>query len=408
MSSFSWLDYAEADRRAAMDVIDLFREQETVDELGIGSVRDTFSDLLFPSTSAIQTRARYFLIIPWIYQRLEKSKVESALVADRARSAELALIDALLESEDAEQGGIIGARAKRSLKRLPSMVYWQGLGRLGIRRFPGGRDQYHRSLDAYYARTSGTITNDDGEVIEYGKTRNWDNRMPSAPAGFPRTCSLSLTSDEAKYLRDRIRYASPTSLFAVILDGPAPADDAAFPWDHARALQMPSVTDRHLRHARNFSESMHGAALLYNLILSDKLGYRELIETDRQALSAWVELIREALPRLLDWDVADFWQLVLSVNGRIPIPTRAFIDTWLGFVRGPHVESVAEYPAARDWISDRERLLKRGLARVNGGRPLELFHETGAAGTRQLDYRWKATARRMTLDIQEGISRGNA
>jgi hypothetical protein len=57
-------------------------------------------------------------------------------------------------------------------------------------------------------------------------------------------------------------------------------------------------------------------------------------------------------------------------------------------------------------IMERERQLKRGLARVDGGRPLELFQ--GAAGNRQIDYRWKATARRMILDIQEGLARGTA
>lgn len=406
MSSFSWLDYAEADRRAAMDVIDLFREQETVDELGVGSVRDTFSDILFPGTSAIQTRARYFLIIPWIYQRIEKAKVESALLADRARRDEIALIDALLEAEDAEQGGIIGARARRSLKRLPSMVYWQGLGRLGIRRFPGGRDQYHRSLDGYYGRTSTTVRNDDGEAIEYGNVRNWDNRMPAAPAGFPKICSLSLTRDEAEYLRDRVRHASPLSLFAVMIDGPTPAEDAEFPWDHAASLELPGATARHLRHARNFSEAMHGAALLYNLILAELLAKQEWIDTYREALATWVGVIEDGWPRLLEWDIRDFWELVVTTNGRIPIPTRSFIDGWLAFVRDSRIESVAHDSRARGMIIERERQLKRGLARVDGGRALELFQ--GAAGNRQIDYRWKATARRMLLDIQEGLARGTA
>jgi hypothetical protein len=34
-SSFSWLDFSEKDRRTALDVISLFGERETVDELGV-------------------------------------------------------------------------------------------------------------------------------------------------------------------------------------------------------------------------------------------------------------------------------------------------------------------------------------------------------------------------------------
>ena len=63
MSAFVWLDYSERERRKMLDVVDLFREHDTRDELGIGSVRDAFADMLFPGTSTIMTRARYFLLV---------------------------------------------------------------------------------------------------------------------------------------------------------------------------------------------------------------------------------------------------------------------------------------------------------------------------------------------------------
>jgi hypothetical protein len=73
-SSFAWLDTSERDKRRALDVIDLFQQKETVDELGLGSVRDTIADILAPGTSTIQTRARYFFFIAWIYRNLERSR----------------------------------------------------------------------------------------------------------------------------------------------------------------------------------------------------------------------------------------------------------------------------------------------------------------------------------------------
>ena len=404
MSSFSWLDYAESDRRAAMDVIDLFRERETVDELGIGSVRDTFSDMLFPGTSAIQTRARYFLIIPWIYLRLERAKVESALVADRARRDELALIETLEASDDRD--GIIGVRAKKSLKRLPSMVYWQGLGRLGIRAYPGSRDQYHRSLDSFYSRSSGTIRNDDGELIEYGKVRNWDKLLPAPPAGFPRQCSLTLTGPEAGYLSERIRHAAPHSLFVHLIDCSFESADVAFPWEHHGAAALPPIAAQQLRHARNFSEAFHGAALLYNLILSELAQRADWTEEYRARLAAWAGMIQESRDRLAAWNIDEFWRVVGGANARVPVPTRTFVDAWLAFVRGDRVAAVARDRGARELIARRERMLKRTLARVDGGRALELFQ--GAAGARQIDYRWTATVRRMLADIREGLARDDA
>src|SRR5665213_2464722 len=131
-----------------LDVVDLFREHETRDELGIGSVRDALADLLFPGTSTIMTRARYFLLVPWMYLQQEKSRISSAQIAARARRAEISLVDAIERSDDKLFN--IGKVAKDTLKRLPSSVYWQGLSVWGIRSFKGAQVQYHRSLDGYY------------------------------------------------------------------------------------------------------------------------------------------------------------------------------------------------------------------------------------------------------------------
>src|SRR5690242_7217552 len=142
-SMFTWVDFAEDDRRKMSDVIALFREQETRDELGLGGIRDTFADLLFPATSTIQTRARYFLFIPWIYQDLERRRTVPGDVERLARRDEIRLIQAL--KKGGETDGIIGTLAEDRLARLPSSIYWAGLGRLRIRRFPGSQEQYHRA-----------------------------------------------------------------------------------------------------------------------------------------------------------------------------------------------------------------------------------------------------------------------
>lgn len=404
MSSFSWLDYAESDRRAALDVIDLFRDKDTRDELGIATVRDTFSDILFPGTSAIQTRARYFLIIPWVYRRLERSKVESAEVANRARKDELSLIEVLLSSEDSE--GTLGRRARKSLKRLPSTVYWQGLGRLGIRTFRGGRDQYHRSLNRFNARCGGTVRNDDGEIVESGRIRNWDVGLPPQPDGFPRICSLALTHREAHYLRERITHAAPRSLLSFLVNDDDGASDVDYPWDHPLADHFPENITIPLRHARNFSEVMYGANLLYNLILAELRSDEDAQKEYRQLLDDWRALIIGNRETYAEWDLSRFWETVIQGGGRIPPKTRAFVNDWLGLIRENLDVELAASERARTMIRDRERDLKRGLARVDGGRALEIWG--GAAGTRRMDFRWNAVAKRIVKDIHEGVGRTDA
>ena len=136
-STFTWLDYSEHERRKMLDVIDLFGEKTTRDELGLGGVRDAFADLLFPGTSTIQTVAKYFLLIPWVYQSLEQKHTSSAKMPLRARKAEIELARALEAS--GETDGVIGRIAKEKLQRLPSSVYWQGLNKWGIRVFGGSQ-----------------------------------------------------------------------------------------------------------------------------------------------------------------------------------------------------------------------------------------------------------------------------
>ena len=100
-STFGWLDSSEDERRAVLELVSALNEPGTLDELGIGSIRDTIADALFPGTSTIQTRARYFLFIPWILQMVEGSSARRA--EERTRQLQLQLCDALDKSHGPNQ-----------------------------------------------------------------------------------------------------------------------------------------------------------------------------------------------------------------------------------------------------------------------------------------------------------------
>jgi len=68
-STLSWLDTSAEEQRRVRELIALYTQSESRDELGVGQIRDAFADGLFPGTSTIHTRARYFLFIPWLYQQ---------------------------------------------------------------------------------------------------------------------------------------------------------------------------------------------------------------------------------------------------------------------------------------------------------------------------------------------------
>ena len=78
-STLAWLDHDAEARDRTRRILALFQEEGTRDQLGLGGIRDSLSDLLFPGTSTIQTRLRYFLLVPWVYERLEEDAVPAMI-----------------------------------------------------------------------------------------------------------------------------------------------------------------------------------------------------------------------------------------------------------------------------------------------------------------------------------------
>jgi len=154
-SRLTWIDHDSQARERSLRILALGREKESRDELGIGGIRDSIADQLFPGTSTIQTRLRYMLFVPWIYRALEERRVSPARFADEAKRAEISLIDPLLANDD--DSGVFGRLAGGGLKRLPSSIYWAGLGRWGIRLLDISRDDYHQSINSLYSRKTNAI-----------------------------------------------------------------------------------------------------------------------------------------------------------------------------------------------------------------------------------------------------------
>jgi hypothetical protein len=399
MSSITWLDFNDADRQRALDVLDLFREKGTVDELGIGTVRDSLADILFPGTSTIMTRIRYYFFIPWIYQKLERKKVASAEIGQLGRRDEIKLIDALRTGPDT--AGLIGLEAGKDLKRVPSTTYWQGLHVLGFRRFPGSRDAYHRSLDRFHRDGGDVIRGDDGQVVVGGRRFNWDPAMPQSPTGFPTGATFALTPQEADYFKERVLGAAPASFFAQLLIRLDEFEDGDLPWDEPAAKELVGQAAEDLRHARNFSDAMHGAALTYNLMLAEKQKAAERRAEYGSRIDDWAANVQLRRSALASWDRAAFWATVEQAGRPIRPLTRAFIDAWLDAVIDGDPNAVVRDASMRDRIRKRERQLKGPLARLENDRALERWG--GASSAEALDFRWNRPTRSFLRDLKAAL-----
>src|SRR4051812_12178557 len=109
-STFSWLDYNDEETRKARELYAAI-DSESVDALGLGSLRDGFANLMFPGTSTIQTRVRYFVLVAYAAQATAKTKPRDAQQFDkRFKKAELDTM-ASLKSVRSNGTGVIGAVA---------------------------------------------------------------------------------------------------------------------------------------------------------------------------------------------------------------------------------------------------------------------------------------------------------
>jgi hypothetical protein len=402
-STLTWLDHSESDRKRVLEAIDRFKETDTRDELGLGAIRDGFADVFFPGTSTIQTRARYFLFVPWVYASLARKRVDSATIALRARKEETRVRDALVQSDDNE--GTIGALVGAALKRLPSNVYWSGLGVWHIRLFPGSQDDFHRYFDRL--DESEGARDDDGDLVNGARRRPWHAHLPNPPADFPVSASFRLTYEEAHYLAERICFSAPRSLLAFLVQR-ARTLDAPYPWAHPQLGEFPQAVQHALGQARLLAEGMHGAALLYNLMLAEEFPVADsrdrLVEGYRLELTDWCDELASRRDAFEAWDLNAFWTYVKQIC-RVSSATERFVNSWLSLRPWDSAERAIYLASARALIRDRERQLKRSRARLGNARALELWG--GESGTARLQYRWPP-AQRLLRDILEGLRGDNA
>ena len=398
-ATLTWLDLTASDRDKMRRVLDLFHEQGTIDEMGLGSLRDAFSDALFPGTSTIQTRLRYALFIPWMYQQLEARRTNAGDIAARSRTEEIQLIAPLKQNEDSD--GTIGGRAHDSLARLPSSVYWTALVRWGIFRHQQSQGWYHANFDRLSNGSDGALATDDPGVVQ-SRRSNWHPRLPAPTPVFPSGASFALTRDEADFLRGRLEENCGGTLLAWLARvGSDAPEDGCF-WDDRAASQASEEIRNTIELARRFSLHVEGIPLLYNLLLAERLhfdhgGDDEPVDRYRAELSEWAT--READEE--DYDPAPLWAFAACRGARVPALQHRFVESWSKRITEIPPIQVIEDQSLRALIANREQQLKGKRARlVNTGRLLDW---NGRVGVGRMDFRWHRV-RQLLLDLQQGLS----
>ena len=396
----AWLDYSQADQRRAREIVAMFSQRESRDELGLGGIRDALSDTLFPGTSVVLTRARYFLFVPWLFREGARRGHAGPRLASWVEGRERELIGALRAGGDHE--GLIGRVVGPSVQLLPSSIYWNSLRRFGILRHDGTRAQVAG------LRQVARPAEDATEFLERSDAV-WNPSIPRAPHGFfdLKQCDFALTRDEATWLAERIVDAAPDTLLQfLVLRGSRPSADSRYAWDDPDASEATGHVGEALDEARRFSTAMHGAALLYNVLLAERAeelglnGQGDLRDDFAGRLDDWRRDIEAS--DVGAWNLDRLWALVVKQGGSVSARTRSFVSSWVALAQRPTGQTLADDVGARTLVEEREFHQKGSQARLRNDRLIRQWG--GASGTARLNFRWPFI-RRLLEDIADGRER---
>ena len=279
-----WVDFTEEERGRALDVLNLFKEQGTLDELGTGAVRDAFANFFFPGTSTVQTRAKYFLLVPYILREAAQGGYGNTVPQikkniDRAeRRCALQLL-----KKNGKNAGVIGSRNLPSkwVARTPLSIYWSGIRTWGIFKENMSVDAYlklslinHAAKTQHLGNRSDDMEENEGDDWDAGNALSislWNLPVRELSEDWMEEADITLTADEALFLKECILTALPDSLLAFLLK--REMDILPFDNDFAALTEglrgiVPDDMGKRMQMACDFNELLVPLRVRYNLILS--------------------------------------------------------------------------------------------------------------------------------------------
>ena len=282
-----WIDFSKEDRDKVFDVISLLQEQGAVDELGIGQARDGFANFFFPGTSTVQTRAKYFLIIPYVLQEAVTGKYGNN-VQDIIRRIDENEKDCGVRlyrkyAENPIGVGIIGARVLpvNWVARKPSSIYWNGIRTYGIslQESMSITDIVKLSVYSRKQNKDNLLGNrnddaDEGDKDDRDAGRTEAVRFFDLPENVPEnwrdSLDIELTASEAAFLRDKILKSVPNTLLSWLLKNNI--DVVQYETFEMMVADIQDKVLEELNHmmqlACKFNRLVYAARVRYNIILS--------------------------------------------------------------------------------------------------------------------------------------------
>ena len=387
----------------ANKVMKLLQGQGAIDELGLGRIRDAFSNDMFPGMSTLQTHAKYFLLMPALYAWLERTPISDTREARlKVRENEMALTGRLVEGSPEGTSGIIGADTLKScagyVKYDPAYVYQAGMETYGL--VPRGGNIYatlvERSVvfrNAAKKQTGNDETGDDSDDLTGNRQvfrtccENYDFRSRQP-------LNIALSYKEADFLKRQIELHTQGSLLCFLLESGLYEVATDYLFDDLDKCLWGNVPDRLLRTyilARRFSRF---AFLL-------RLRYAMLYDVAVNALNA-AEEVSAMFHRTLEEFADEFTPESIEEIVRYVSPKVSEVTCRTFIIKSADLIAEKNFDELDRLITLREKSIK-GIKRsklinagdMQQGKPFEI--------QAMMTYRWNSIVRTVLKEIKEAL-----
>lgn len=398
-SQLGWVDFSAEDRDRVKHALKQLSEPGTLDELGIGGLRDGFADLMFPGFSTLQTRAKYFITVPRIirdYLHLSPALQRKQSAADYLEEQEARLSEVLREKHRYDtQTGISGSSLNKGerVARQPSSTYWVGLRTWKLVNTGGSLRQFLEAIGSSEAFPGSLLGDegDDSETLNVTRIVHLDRYVPD----WLDEIEITLTSSEASFLSEKFKASAQQLSLPCLLELHGLREQALANFEFATLAawvsnqsSLPDEARDNVAMAQAFSELIYGAHLRFNMILIryDAREHDTLLEDLAECWEAWRKQAHATPADVLRW--------LEQTQAKLASHTTLFLTQWAdGLIHGAS-------DAELDTLVERQaRANKKDRSVLNKPLP-EGFAWLGMA---RLDYRWKQV-RTVLSDIQKGLA----
>ncbi len=393
-SGLGWIHFSDTTRRRVLKVIDLLGEKGTIDELGIGVVRNAFSNELFSGMSTIMTRARYFYTVPYLLIGYLRTSPNIS-VTKFMRDSEADIMEALTRTySNPEKERIIGHTiAQKNLKigkrvqelvRKPSEIYWGGMRTFGMFSKTHSFAQLCQAINQgkYLNKSKDNLGNDKESGDDESGHEKWLDlfEVPYIPSWNQE--QLELSQAEAEDFKQKISETMPGSFLTTILANTEFTDeflslDSFKQLPHTAFFSsLRSHNAKVITTAIQFWDLLEGAHIRFNVLLQNKPNQTSPISFEEE----WEDWLNNTV-NTFDWESFDInflWKIV-GGRSRINSYTQHFIDNWIHSIQNNVSIDVLDkivYLQETKNKGERSKLL-----------PQHLENYDGWVGIKTLDYR---------------------